>query len=246
MVDILFATEVARKKSYLVKSIDMSIFSLDEFAYFYAKNTILLDNSIMQEDFEYWIREELRLPDIAEQLRQIREEKGTCIDYFNVVLSQTVIFRLSEKAEIIENVRRFANKNESQRRKILGDQLFVREKYQSAIREYVALTKEECFTEELESFKGSVWHNLGCCYGMCFLFEEALKCFREAYSYNFSQQTQNAVAFTIKAQTDISNTGEPLQESFLNYLDYTAQDGRDSRYKEIAQRVTNYRRGVEE
>ena len=100
--------------------------------------------------------------------------------------------------------------------------------------------------EEEQRFIGEVWHNLGCCYGMCFLFEDALRCFKAAYSYSFLKETQDAVAFVIKHMEKSEKEPENSADTFLNYVNYTAQAGRENRYEQIAQRVEEYRRGVEE
>lgn len=246
MAEILFSFPTSERKNYVVKSIDMAISSLEEFGYFYAKHIVLLDDSIMQEDFEDWIATELQFPVLALNLKQVREHKQGCISYFSFILNELFIFSEEEKKSILEEAKAFVNKNENQRRKLLGDQLFIREKYHSAIKEYYSLIKEESFKEEEHSFIGNVWHNLGCCYGMCFMFQEALDCLKEAYSYNFSEKTQEAVTFVVKLQEQEYSKKEETQETFLNYLSYTAQTGRDNRYEQLAQRMMEYRRGVEE
>lgn len=246
MTEILFSIPISEKKNYVVKSIDMAISSLEEFCYFYAKNIVLLDDSIMQEDFEDWIATELQFPVLSRNLRQVREQKQGCVSYFSHLLNELHIFSEAEKIEIIDAAKVFVNRNENQRRKLLGDQLFVREKYQSAIREYYGLTTEESFIAEENGFIGSVWHNLGCCYGMCFMFDEALECLKTAYSYNFSPKTQEAVTFLVKLKESEHYKTEPVEDNFFNYLDYTGQSGRDNRYEQIAERLTEYRRGIEE
>lgn len=247
MTDILFCVSASEKKTYVVKGIDMAISSLEEFGYFYAKNVIFLDDFIMQEDFEDWIETELRFTDLAQRLRQIRINKAGCIAYFAHILNELVIFDEEEKKNILEQAKEYVYKNDHQKKKLLGDQLFLREKYQSAIREYYSLTISEGFLAEENKFIGSVWHNLGCCYGMCFMFDKALECFKEAYSYNFSPKTQEAVTFVVKLKQ--KKEEEALKgetDSFLSYVEFTAQPGREDRYEQIMKRVDTFRKGVEE
>lgn len=245
MTEILFAKS-AGKKAYVVRGIEMAITSLEEFGYFYAKHIIFLDSSIMQEDFEDWIATELDNRELAGRLRQIRENKESCIVYFAWILDSVVIFSEEEKENIIKKAKEFVNKNDNQKRKLLGDQLFVREKYEGAIKEYYSLTRAESFLSESHEFIGNVWHNLGCCYGMCFMFDKALECFKEAYSYSFSQATQNAVTYIVKLQQEDVANKQDEKESFLNYLNYTAQTGRDNRHEQLGERMKAYRKGVEE
>lgn len=246
MTDLFFVKNKSSVGSYFVKNIELSISSLEEFVYFYAKNIVLIDDSILQEDFEYWIETQLEFPVLAKSLRQIRLQEEGCIAYFGTILKEMTIFSPEEKEEILREARNFANRNENQRRKLLGDRLYIREKYQSAIKEYYGLTLEESFSYEENSFIGSVWHNLGCCYGMCFMFEEALECLKKAYSYNFMPKTQDAVAWIMKVMNEERDEDEGANENFLNYLDYTTQDGRDVRYEQLNERIKEYRRGVEE
>ena len=79
------------------------------------------------------------------------------------------------------------------------------------------------------------------------MFEKALECFKEAYSYNFSPKTQEAVTYVVKLKQKKEEESLRCEDdSFLSYVEFTAQPGRESRHEQIMKRVDTFRKGVEE
>ncbi|MCR5374037.1 MAG: hypothetical protein K6E39_01520, partial [Lachnospiraceae bacterium] len=70
---------------YHVKSLDYNFYSLEELFSYYRKNRILIDNSIMEQDFVFWIRQQGEGL-LAEKLTQILKGKGTLIMYIEALL----------------------------------------------------------------------------------------------------------------------------------------------------------------
>ena len=74
-------------------------------------------------------------------------------------------------------------------KKMRADQLMEKEKYLAAIYAYRKLLESEEAKETDALLKGNVWHNLGTAYARLFLFEEAAKCYEEAYRLNESRES---------------------------------------------------------
>ena len=97
---------------YHVKSIDYNFYSLEELFYYYKKNRILIDNSIMDADFIYWIRQQGEGL-LAEKLTQILKGKGTLIMFIEALLPYINTFSDEEKQEFTDSIRRLEDKTQN-------------------------------------------------------------------------------------------------------------------------------------
>ena len=232
------------KQPFHLKSVDMNFFSLEELFYFYCHNEILIDDSIMDEEFVYWVRESLRQEALAEKLHQQIGAKCSLTIFLGTLLGQINTMGETEKEEFLDRVSRMEDKNELQKRKILADQMAEREKYEAAILEYRRIIETVDYSRQDDQILASVWHNLGCCYGRMLQFDQALECFQTAYSFVPSQETRTAVAFLQQLQEE-EEAQVPTEESdTLQLLDRTNTAKREIRYQQLKERMRDYLRST--
>lgn len=244
MSKVILCPVKSAKQPYHLKSIDLRFFSLEELLYYYRNHEILIDRSIMEEEFVFWVRENLSQKVLADRLHQLVAGKATLTMFLSVLLDQVNTFSKEEKEAFISQVARLEDKDEFQRRKVIADQMLQREKYESAIVEYRRILKgNESKTGQDELF-ASIWHNLGCCYGRMLLLEQALECFQNASGYILLEETKKAVAFVTEALEKKSETEEYEEDNFLHLLEYTDEMRRKIRYQRIRERVNEYLRST--
>ncbi|MBR0435468.1 MAG: hypothetical protein IJK13_05620 [Lachnospiraceae bacterium] len=227
---------------YHVRSLDYNFYSLEELFYYYRKNRILIDNSIMEPDFIYWIRQQGEGM-LAEKLTQIIKGKGTLIMYIEALLPYVNTFTDEEKQEFTDSIRRLEDKKEYERRKMLADQMLDRGRCQSAIVEYRRILDSHPYEPGEEEFLAFVWHNLGIAYAYLFRFDEASSCFKMAYSYSANEDTLEAVDFIEYAKDLLASEVKPYEnDNFVHMLELS--ETRGLRQKEIRERTTNYLRST--
>ncbi len=227
---------------YHVKSLDYNFYSLEELFSYYRKNRILIDNSIMEQDFVFWIRQQGEGL-LAEKLTQILKGKGTLIMYIEALLPYINTFSEDEKREFTNSIRRLEDKKEYERRKMLADQMLDRGRYESAILEYRRILDSHSYAPGEDDFLVSVWHNLGICYTYLFHFDMALKCFKMAYSYTPSEDTLKAVEFVNRAKERLLTEPKPYEnDNFVHMLELS--ETRGQRQKEILDRTSQYLRST--
>lgn len=232
---ILCPIKMASQPFHL-KSIDLHFYSLEELLYYYKKHEILIDKSIMSQEFIFWIRQQEQNV-LADKLSQIVSGKGTLAMFMAVLIDAVNTFDEEEKAQFLSHLEKLENKNELERRKVLADQMLSREKYEAAILEYCRILDSSLTEVGEEEFLGNIWHNLGCCYSNLFLFEQAIDAFKKAYGYHPNEDTKKAVDFCMEAKEQV--------DSFMNFpgkSDVTLQQREDNHQfdKEILQRKEEY------
>lgn len=239
MKAILCPNRIA-KQPYHLKSIDLHFYSLEEILYFYNQHEILIDRSLMEESFVFWVRESLHCQGLAQKLHQMIAGKSSMTMFMEAIVNQTNYFEKEEREIFLEKISRFEDKNEFERRKVLADQMMEREKYEAAIIEYRRILNGKKDSVKEDVLLARVWHNLGCCYGRMLLLEQAMECFKTAYSYQQLSETQDAVAFLIHVNEQMEQINKVQEDSFVHLIEQTGQGKKDSHYAQLKQRMQEY------
>lgn len=242
MLQAIYCPIRQAKQPFHLKSVDMNFFSLEELFYFYTQHEILIDDSIMSEEFVYWVKEKLGQEALGEKLHQQIGARCSLTMFLGTLLGQINTMEESEKEEFLTRLSRMENKNELQRRKILADQMAEREKYEAAILEYRRILKSCETGGEDNAWQSSVWHNLGCCYGRLLQVDQALECFRTAYSFVPAKETREAVAYLQQMEEQQPEIKE--DDTALNLLERSNKSKREARYQQLRDRMKEYLRST--
>lgn len=231
------------KQPFHLKSVDMDFFSLEELFYYYVHNEILIDESIMDEEFVYWVRKELGQEALAEKLHQQIGAKCSITMFLGTLLGQINTMEETEKEEFLKHLSQMENKNELQKRKILADQMAERGKYEAALIEYRRIIQAARSATQEDNLLAGVWHNLGCCYGRMLEFEQAMECFQTAYSYVPARESRMAVTVLQQLQQE-EEKSLPVEGKDRFILEGNGKEKRQIRYQQLKERMKDYLRST--
>lgn len=189
MGELLYCHEPIAALPYYVEGIGMNLYSMEELSYYIMSNTFLLDNSFMCEELCTWVEKQMGLYKLAEQLRDIMRGNGLLSDFVLAILEQNGYCTMKEMQDIVFTIRQMEEKSDFECNKIRADQLMDKKKYLAGIYEYKRLLDSPDAKEASALLCGNIWHNLGTAYARLFLFEEAAKCYEEAYRLNESRES---------------------------------------------------------
>ncbi|MCR4955382.1 MAG: hypothetical protein K6A30_01700 [Lachnospiraceae bacterium] len=244
MSQVILCPVMMAKKPYHLKSIDLYFYSFEEIVYYYYHHEILIDQSLMNEEFATWVKEELDQPVIASKLHQLIAGKSTITMFLEAILSSVNTLEEEEKQEFLSRIAGMEDKNQLERRKVLADQLMEREKYEAAIVEYRRIIEGRENTVRQPELFAHVWHNLGCAYGRLMLLEQAMECFKTSYGYAQLPETLDAVRFLLKL-TDADEKSTSVEEDqYLNLLENNDSEKREIRHRQLEQRMKEYLRST--
>ena len=189
MGELLYCHEPIAALPYYVEGIGINLYSMEELCYYIMGNTFLLDNAFMSEELCTWVEKQMGLYKLAEQLRDIMRRQGMLSDFVFKILEQTGYCTTKEMQDIVLTIRQMEEKSDFECNKIRADQLMEKQKYLAAIYEYKRLLDSPDAKEASLLLCGNIWHNLGTAYARLFLFEEAAKCYEQAYKRNESRES---------------------------------------------------------
>lgn len=203
---------------YFLEEDNLHIYSIEELCYYLYKNAFLIQDEFFTEALLDWIDTELGLADWVAPLRMIKGKEDA------ILRSMEFLFRATgycteEEVEHVRSVFKDSNHlSVAERKKLRADAHCKRQQYVMAGAEYAQLLKE---TDENEkAFRAKLYHNLGVCQSMLFLYEKAADSFMKAF--HTYPNTESYVQFLTALK--LSNS----QEKYLTWLSEHPESYEDS------------------
>lgn len=202
MSTLIYCANSIAATPYYIEEVSLNVYSLEELSYYMLNNVYLLSSKLMNSDLCNWIGRELKMPKLASELLTMVQNNSPLHIFVGHILSANGYASAKEIKDALSIISTFENKSEAERKKIRADRLMVGGKYVDAIYEYETLLSEEVAKTMPRTVEGDVYHNLGCAFAKLFFFNEACKCFDEAYKRNMKKQSLYQLLYSARCAKD--------------------------------------------
>ena len=168
---------------FFIEQAGISLYSLEELAWFLYHNICLADRQMFGERLCRWLSEEAGCTDLA---RRIQNGVAAGSSFQNLVVSvvgAADLFDGRELSELGERIRSLGSLQEQERLKMRADELLDNHNEWAAMEEYRHILHMHQNNRLGMAFYGAVWNNLGVCYARQLLFREAAECFETSCEY---------------------------------------------------------------
>ena len=173
---------------YYIENISTNIYSIEELCFYFYNNIYLLDETIINEDLCFWIRDELGLRKLAQRMYSILDDPSKVSDFILLVFKEINYLSMDEFRKLNQQLLQLAEEPLLLRQKLKGDYLMAHGKIVNAINIYQKVLHDKLEEKQGEDdnlgtqFIGEIYHNMGCAYARLFQMDEAMNCFAKAYS----------------------------------------------------------------
>ncbi len=181
MSSLILCHKKKAKNAYEITRIHRKIYTIEELCYYLCHHLYLIDYTIMNEPLADWIGEELKLSELAENLRKQMRQNGSMEQFVMTILSHSSIYTTGELKQVQDILDKLQNQRPVEKQKYKADNLLQSGSVKSAIMIYQAILHNERDESLDGKFYGKVYANLGSAYGQLFLYEEAAKMYEAAY-----------------------------------------------------------------
>ncbi|MCR5579966.1 MAG: hypothetical protein K6F66_00110 [Pseudobutyrivibrio sp.] len=178
------------------------MYSLEELSYYMLNNVYLLSSKLMSTELCNWIGRELKMPELCNELMTMVQNNSPLHIFVGHILSANGYASNKEIKDALSIISTFENKSEAERKKLRADRLMTGGKFVDAIYEYETLLSEEVSKNIPRIVEGDIYHNLGCAFAKLFFFDEASKCFDEAYKKNQKKQSLYCLLYALRCGKD--------------------------------------------
>ena len=132
------------KLPYYIENISTNIYSIEELCFYFYHNIYLLDSTILNEELCFWIRDQLGLKKLADNLyKHLDDDDMKVGDFILPVFKEINYLSLEEFRKLNQQIQQLAKEPEVLRQKRKGDYLMEHGKYVTAIKVYQKALRQE-------------------------------------------------------------------------------------------------------
>lgn len=132
------------KLPYYIENISTNIYSIEELCFYFYHNIYLLDSTILNEELCFWIRDQLGLKKLADNLyKHLDDDDMKVGDFILPVFKEINYLSLEEFRRLNQQIQQLAKEPEVLRQKRKGDYLMEHGKYVNAIKVYQKALRQE-------------------------------------------------------------------------------------------------------
>lgn len=136
------------KLPYYIENISTNIYSIEELCFYFYHNIYLLDSTILNEELCFWIRDQLGLKKLADNLyKHLDDDDMKVGDFILPVFKEINYLSLEEFRRLNQQIQQLAKEPEVLRQKRKGDYLMEHGKYVNAIKVYQKALRQETTDE---------------------------------------------------------------------------------------------------
>ena len=189
------------KKPYRIKESGWEVYSLEEICYFLMEYAGILEDSLMEEEFLVWLREEMLCSKLAEQLKSITGTSQDAFEFYQAILASVSFCEAKDMEQFRADYCQGRKLSTVERHKKKADVLLRNEQYEKAIMTYHSVLGEKEIGQMSKEFLGSIWHNLGTAHARMF-FQKAAGCYQKAYEYLQREESKQQMLVAIELSTE--------------------------------------------
>lgn len=185
MGSIILCHKQKAKQPFEISRVHHRIYTIEELCYYICNHLYLIDHTIMNTALCDWLEDELKLPELAGNLRYILRQHGSVEQFVMTILASSSIYTTAELKEMQEILDKLKNQKPVVKEKYKADNLLQSGAIKSAILIYQSILHDDSPVDQPvemdRKFYGKIYGCLGAAYGRLFLYKEAAKMYETAY-----------------------------------------------------------------
>ncbi len=175
-------------RPYYVESVGVNLWSIEELCYYMKENVCLIDETILCGELVDWIRDEIGLAKLADELGAALEQREAPLGFVMPIFRACAFLPEVEYPILQSQIAQMQVEPQDVRRKRKADHLVGRGLYVRAIEAYEAILYRRGPGKLGVQFYAAVYENMAAAYANLFCFAEAAACLWESYNVFHSRK----------------------------------------------------------
>lgn len=179
MGQFILCHEQKAEEAYYLETIDKHIYTIEELCYYLWQYVYLLDKETFQKKLTGWIRTQLGMEKLADELELLIRRSAALEERVRAVFDSISYMDASEWAAYEKAVQDVSSMTVFERKRHKADDLVRNHKYYRALHEYELLLKEPEGKEEQAA--AAIYHNMGTASCRMFRFRQGSEYFLKSF-----------------------------------------------------------------
>lgn len=200
-------------RPYGFASTGVRVYSMEELCYYLYHHVYYIDESMFTDSLIEWIRTELKLPERAEKLRQLKQNRADIKSMVTVILCSTDYYTEYEIKELLKILDEIIGMPLIKRNYMKANSFLKNGLYHEAADTYESILSSPEDTKLTSKEYGDILHNLAVAKVHTSGRKEAAELFREAYIRNQREESLCQHLLALK----LSGNEEEYRDRILEY-----------------------------
>ena len=136
MGSLILCHKKRAKQPYMITRVHIRIYTIEELCYYICNNLYLIDYTLMNRQLCEWIREELHMWELADQLLGQMEKNCTAEQFVLTILEKSNVYSPGEINKVQNMLEKLQNQKDVERAKHKADSLLASKEYALAVLVY--------------------------------------------------------------------------------------------------------------
>lgn len=183
------------KKPYLIRELDLRLYSPEELCYYINQNIAILDNDFLNEELYSYIEEVCEMPDTVRRMRQVAGQGKNTLDALYLFLKDVCYYNDGECNLFLQKLRK--------REKMPADQIRLQKaalftekgRYEEALKQYERILQARpAHTKEVRIYT-DLYEYAGCLAMQMGQFHRGMQLFRQGWLFSGSEELGKKMCF---------------------------------------------------
>lgn len=176
---LILCESLVVKNPFHIDVLSLDIYTFEELCYMIFENPILVTEGIVSDTLVNFIGEDLKLTDLAENLKRKRSNGVSDEDILVYIIDSCDLYNNAESIDFRNVIGKIKKMPIWEVGKQRADYMFYVGKYDLSKKYYLDVIDMDKKADN--DFVGSIYHNLGVVYANLFLYDEAYDAFKKSY-----------------------------------------------------------------
>ena len=181
MEQVYLCGNVAAKPLY-IRELGIYVYSAEELSYVIFNNSLLIDESFFSEELKSFLRDEMKLPAVADKLDRYYTSPQDRDSVLAMLLREIGYYSEPEITKFVEAQARLRRLGPAERLKEKGDLLMEKNRCESAIRAYGSILSRRREYRVSKEASAVILQHMGVAYLRMGYGEEAMECLQTAWN----------------------------------------------------------------
>ncbi len=186
------------KLPYYFASTGTRVYTMEELCYYLYHNIETLREDLADDQLIFWIRDELKMPERADYLEQIKRKEAGIKDFVVAVFCSTDYYSKEEIEQLVAEIDAYFSLPPVARKKRHADAFLRCGNTHEAMSDYRSLIDDREFSQLTDAQQGQVYHNLAVLQARDGLFRNASNYFLRAYEKSGEKESLCQYLYALK------------------------------------------------
>lgn len=237
MGKLILCSGARTKRPYCFPSTGIRVYSIEELCHFLFHHIYLIEEELFNEALIDWIQVELKLPERAEKLRQLKTRHADTKTMVTVILCSADYYTEHEIKSYLKELDTIVGMPRIKRNCIKANNYLKQRQFKEAEAEYEKLSESKDAAELTQEDYGDILHNLAVAKLHTVGFQAAAELFEQAYIRNNKEESLRQYLFAIHliGMEDLYNNkleeyqvGEALRLNIEGMLQASIEEAKQS------------------